>query len=272
VPEPFSLFLAAVGKAAGDRAAREASDVLRGLLGLQSAQEELLMRMDVKLDALLERPYKTGRRHLNNALAHWREPDERRDLLNDARRSFTEAQDHPLPVARSFASMHLAAVWVALDRPHDVRASLRDAHVDALHAVVVEHKRKEKGDLARPGGAAFPAAKAVALIPLANHIAMARREWGEPHRAAPIFVGFATPVTPPSDLRPVEQARWLILNTGGWGLPVGGVDYSTTPLERRQAESDEVVEWVRWIERDEGTGTHYWRYIERWLQREATPG
>jgi hypothetical protein len=262
------LFLVALGKAAGDRSGREAVNVLRELLGLQRAQEALLRQVDVKLDALLDRPYETGRRQLRLALMQGREPGERRELLNDARRSFIEAHAHPAAVARSLAALYLAAVWAALDSREDVQASLQEAHVEALRGADVESQRAQTGirKPTRPKPLlAVPEERT--LIALANHVALARRDWGEPPGVARIVVGFAMPERPPPHLRPLEQARWMILNTGGWGLSVGGIDYSTTPVEQRSAASDEVVKWVREMDRSEGHLLY--GHIESWLERHA---
>jgi hypothetical protein len=108
------------------------------LLGLQEAQVQLLRSIDVKIDALLEGPYRTGRRQLGDALAEFRDADDRVHLLREARSSFTSAlgQD-PEPSRRSFAALHLAAVWIALRSPGDVIASLKEAHIEALRAVYV---------------------------------------------------------------------------------------------------------------------------------------
>jgi hypothetical protein len=277
--EPMTLittFFIAFGKAAGMRAGAETVTVVRELIGLQSAQTQMLTQMDVKIDALLQRPYEVGDRQLQRALDEWREPTDREEFLKLARTSFMEAQSHPSPVARSLAGLHLAVVWAALNSPRDVRASLEEAQLEALRAVERERRQTETGlrKLLGPSevqGLVGPGPRV--LIALANLVAIARREWGEPTLAAPVFVGFALPERPDPQLTPLEQVRWQLLTRGGWGLSVGGVDYSRTPAEQREAASDEVVAWIQDIEKGEREGSVlYHGHIGAWLEKWKGPG
>jgi hypothetical protein len=194
--DPMSLFVTSLAGAAGKTAASEGMKVLRQLIGLEEAQVRLLKALELKIDALLARPFYAGRQHLRYALEPWRNPADRDQLLYDARRLFTEAVSQDLePLRRSLAHVHLACVWLALDSPNDVPLELRNAHMDALRSL--------RGFLGRPvdgvaavrlrldKGARSEREFKVAseIMPYANGLARIRRSWGAPFEQAPIFVG-----------------------------------------------------------------------------------
>jgi hypothetical protein len=133
--DPLTLFITALGTAAGKAGMAEGSKLIRELIGLQQDQITLLKVIDVKVDALLVGPFNTGCRQLDDAMSPDREPTDRTQLLREARTSFTQAlgQD-PEPVRRSLAGVHLACVWLALGSPDDVKRSLREAHAEAIRA------------------------------------------------------------------------------------------------------------------------------------------
>lgn len=185
--EPLSLFISLLINAAGKSAATEGLRVLRQVAGLQDAQMEMLRTIDVKVDALLQGPFRTGRRQLEDAVADSRSTDDREHLLREARASFTTAlgQDDE-PLRRSFAALHLAAVWLALDEPSDMRRALEEAHVEALRAVIAERERKPGTfNLLRVLGSQSQserdnrqrALRAGAIVPYANDLARARAAW-----------------------------------------------------------------------------------------------
>jgi hypothetical protein len=185
--DPMTVFLTSLGSAAGRRATKEGLDLLREAVGLQRAEIELLRSINAKLDALLARPFKTGVRQMEDALASWRDENDRRRLLEEARSSFTEAvSEDPEPLRRSFASLHLAAVWLYLGSPEDVPKHLREAQISAAFVL---HKQVKTVSLewVRLMATDRRAVPRRNLLPYFNQLAAARRAWN-PHIIAPMVV------------------------------------------------------------------------------------
>jgi hypothetical protein len=192
--DPMTLFLQALGGAAGKTAAGEATKLLRELVGLEDAQLGLLRALDLKVDDLIAGPFHAGRQELGYALVAWRDPTDRKRLLWDARRSFAQAlgQDRE-PLRRSFAHLHLVTVWLALGSINDVPPELQRAHLEALWAVGTAAYRANLGGMRRrlaQGPALEREVAAVRrIMPYANELARTRRAWGAPLQEAPLLVG-----------------------------------------------------------------------------------
>ena len=141
--DPLTLFITVLGTAAGKASIAEGSKLIRELIGLRQDQITLLEGIDVKIDALLVGPFNTGHRQMIDAMSAGRQKTDRIQLLKEARTSFTQAlgQD-PEPVRRCLAAIHLACVWLVLGSPHDAERSLREAHVEALQAVMIVIRSK----------------------------------------------------------------------------------------------------------------------------------
>jgi hypothetical protein len=201
-PVSMAVFLttlaSAAGSAAGEAAVSQSLQVLRELTGLQDDQQRMLRAIDLKVDALLSGPFFTGQRQLEDALTAWRDEEDRRHLLKEARSSFTAAlgQD-PEPLRRSFAGLHLVSIWLALGSIEDAVRWLREAHFAALHALVIEKNRKYfSGSLQERRKRAYevgPGAKGARQVreitPYANGLAEARRNWGAARSDAPLVIG-----------------------------------------------------------------------------------
>ena len=211
--DPLTLFVTALGSAAGRAAAGEATKALREVAGLQEAQIAMTQKLDAKVDALVSGPFNTGQRQLRDAAVPGRDPDDRRLLLKEARSSFTAAlgQDRD-PLRRSFAALSLAAVWLGLGSPDDVGRTLAEAHGEALRATAAEMigRAGVMIDLALEVGRASPRVRhkraRETLGPYANQIAAARRSWGSLPSAAPRIVGL-TRVQGSAERHVVEYRR-----------------------------------------------------------------
>jgi hypothetical protein len=245
--DPITLFVSSVGSAAGKALASEGSRLLRELIGLQEAQLQMLQQIDMKVDALITGPFNAGTRLLISALAEGRDGSDRQGLLREARSAFVLAlSQDPEPLRQSLAALHLAAVWLALGSPQDVRKSLEEAHVLALRAVLVEQNRSVSGlrglrlrfdENARRSRLENAEAK---IVPYANELARARRSWGSTGVQAPIFVGPFTVGGEEEQLQVVlalrvsfdrmQELRRQILPLPGDGAPT--------------AASSEMPEWV----------------------------
>ena len=149
--EPVSMFVTALGAAAGKTAAAEGLRILKQLVGLQAEQTRLLASVDAKVDVLLERPLMAGIRELELALATHRSPKEQRQGLENARVRLTEAVSGDVePLRQSFAALHLACIWLALSKPVDVVGSLREAHLHAARAALARSSKAGGGGLWGP--------------------------------------------------------------------------------------------------------------------------
>ena len=76
----ITVFVGALGTAAGRAAVQEVSKGLRDITGLQNAQLELLKSVDHKIDALIQGPFGAGSRALEAAMDEDRSADDRKDL------------------------------------------------------------------------------------------------------------------------------------------------------------------------------------------------
>ena len=223
MPDPFYFFLSQFAGAAGKSAAGEGVKVLRELVGLEEQQIVLMRAVDLKVNALLAGPFHTGRRQVRDALAEWRDTQDRERLLVDARTSFTQAlgQDHD-HLRRSLAALYLAGVWLALRSEQDVRVYLAESHREALMAVMalrstattVSRRIGRRADSPAPSGdeALRP------MLIFANEIALTRQAWGEtPEQAPPFRVAYpgwggGVPALPGS--------QFIIVDPVQLGLPV----------------------------------------------------
>lgn len=209
--DPLSLFLTGLGKAAGKAAAAQGTQVLRELVGLQAEQARLLATIDIKLDALIASPFGTGRLQLERALAEWREPDDRQRLMQEAMSSFmTALAQDTVPLRRSFAALHLAAVSLALDQPRDVRRDLKTAHTEALRAgrrAVLDGMQGTWRDFF-DYSKAFPRgiARSAPIVRYANDLASARYEW-EGGRLGATSIPVFAPVDSPRSI--TELINWV---------------------------------------------------------------
>ncbi len=191
--DPITLCLTALGSAAGRAGVSEGARVLRDLVGLQEEQVQLLRAIDRKVDLLVQRPFWAGRRQLRDALRAWRDTEDRVRLLREAHSLFNQALDPGAePLWRSIVALHLAGVWLALDSPHDVRQSLEEAHLEALHAICAEELRGGglRGYFDEAARQRAIQARSKPIEPYANGLALTRRAWGTPAARAPIFVGY----------------------------------------------------------------------------------
>jgi hypothetical protein len=186
--EPMTLVLTTLSTAAGKAAVGEGVKLLREMAGLQQEQVKLLKAIDVKVDALLGGPFKTGERFLEDARTYWYSPGDRERYLHDARRSFTEAlgQD-PEPMRRSLAALHLACIWAVLGSPQNIRRYLREAHIEALRTVENSRKPRNFIDGSLIFGKIYERGHKTtnALAPYVNLLAQARRSWGATPAEAP---------------------------------------------------------------------------------------
>jgi hypothetical protein len=126
-----------------DRAAwaQATTAVLDALLAERASTNETLERIEAKLDSLrrdqFELPFKTGLSFLEQAQPPWREEEDRKLLLADARRSFVQAaaaapDDH----AALLADWYLALTWLLARSPEDCRRHLRVAAERGFAALV----------------------------------------------------------------------------------------------------------------------------------------
>ena len=112
----------------------DAGDIVTALLdaivsGQTQANEDLL-RLEKKIDVLTTNPYRAsmtaGTRLLSDAAPAHRRPEDRRDMLNQARQAFAEAVGHAhgraLDTAR--AEVMYGLTWLALGSPEDLPPAL----------------------------------------------------------------------------------------------------------------------------------------------------
>ena len=242
------MFLTVLGQAAGKSAAKEGMRVLRELAGIQDEQARILAAMDVKLDALIESPFRDGRSRLQAALVESREADDRLVLLREARGLFmTALAQDKAPLSRSFAALHLAAVWVALGQPEDVRAALERAHAEALRAAHIALR----GSLESSARAFFPPGADVMLARMhaagnpilrhANDLARVRFEWIGGPLAVLSREAASIPVFVPTGIwqgrLPVPDPRLLPQFGPGGGEQITGVDQLGDWLRRYDART-----------------------------------
>jgi hypothetical protein len=191
--DPITLFVTALATSAGRTAAGELSAALREVAGLQKAQLAILRELNSKVDALITGPFYTGQQQLADALTPGRAAEDREHLLKDARSSFTQALGQVRdPLHRSFAALHLAAVWLALGAPDDMHPRLADAHREVLRAGGLIIGPEPSGVLTRwlnPNPVVRVADVTCALMPYANALARTRRSWGIAPARAPRLGG-----------------------------------------------------------------------------------
>jgi hypothetical protein len=182
--ELLTIFLQSLGRATGQSIGTQAFKIGRELVGLEDAQLRMLRSINVKVDALITGPFRTGCRQLADALAPHRQPSDAETLLKEARTSFTTAvsQDDD-PSRRSLAFVHLAVVWLMLGSIEDVRTSLREAHLQSLRTVAREVGGRSKRLFESEGQKRRRIRESIAY---ANALAEARRSSGTPTVSAPL--------------------------------------------------------------------------------------